>query len=353
MPATVEKKNVPANAMRFDAGRVQFADGEVVGQTNSAPIKMLGRSAEPINHWYWGKIIHDMAGFRTDHDKVPIDWSHDSTWEEGIGYLDNFTADKKGLNVEGMLVSIEPDDRAAKIMKKSAAGVPYQASIFFRPERLEQVPEGFSAEVNGYTVEGPAIIVREWALRGMAVCLYGADHRTNSQFSDGDEVAVEIFSMESEMTKSKSSETKSETKLTDDPANPETKLTDINPPVVVPTQQSEAPTIDDARTELKKFVAKFGAENGAKYFADNVSFADAMELHVGELQKQLTAKDAEIEAVNTKLKSIDRGESTPAKFNDGDKPEADKKANDKFAHLGDGLSRFAASLKLPGQPSNN
>ena len=92
-------KNVPANALRFDAGMFEF--GESAEGSTKAPIKMLGRSAEPINHWYWGKIIHDMAGFSTDHPTVPIDWSHDATWEEGIGYLSKFKADNKGLHVEG------------------------------------------------------------------------------------------------------------------------------------------------------------------------------------------------------------------------------------------------------------
>lgn len=339
--------------MRFDAGRVQFAEGE--SDTNKAPIKMLGRSAEPIYHWYWGKIVHDMSGFSTDHPTVPIDWCHDGTWEEGIGYLNSFTADENGLQVEGELISVDPKDRAATIIKKSAAGVPYQASIFFRAERLERVPEGFSAEVNGYKLEGPAIIVREWALRGMAVCLYGADHRTTSQFSDaGDaEVAVEIFSLESAMTKKAKSDPKPDpSKLAGDVSQetPPAQLSESPAPVapVVPNQLTESP-----RDELKKYVAQFGAENGAKWFGDGLTFGDAMVEHAKSLKDQLSAKDQEIEGLKTKLASIDRGELTPVGFNDADKPGISQDKNDKFAHLGEGLSRFANSIKLPGAPSNN
>lgn len=343
-PTNSTRKNVPANALRLEAGVFEF--GNASEGSSSAPIKMLGRSAEPINHWYWGKIIHDMAGFSTDHPTVPIDWSHDATWEEGIGYLSKFKADNKGLFVEGQLVSIEPNDRAAKLMKKAAAGVPYQASIFFRADRLEQVPEGFSAKVNGFTVEGPAIIVRQWALRGMAICLYGADHRTQSQFSDGDEVAVEIFSLEPPMSKD------APAKLTDKPADDvkaETKLTDVSQETKPETKPETKLADSDPRAELKKFVAAFGAQNGAEWFSDGVSFADAQGKHVEVLAAQLTSKQAELDAMAKKLSSIDRGEKSPLTFNDGDKPEADKKTNDKFAQLGTNLSKFAGSIKLPAR----
>jgi hypothetical protein len=36
------------------------------------------------------------------------------------------------------------------------------------------------APVNGYQFEGPGIIVREWPLRGVAICPYGADANTES-----------------------------------------------------------------------------------------------------------------------------------------------------------------------------
>ena len=353
-----ESKTVPARAMTFDAGVFEFGDADDKG--TSAPIKMVGRSAQPINHWYWGKIVHDMSGFSTDHEKVPIDWSHDSYTDEGIGYLDKFTADpKKGLLVEGRLVSIEDGDRASKLMKKASAGVPYQASIFFRAEKLEQVPEGFTTTVNGFTLEGPAIIVRQWALRGMAVCLYGADHRTQSKFSDGDQVAVELFTLEPEMSKGKSTETPAAdpAKLNDTkpetPAADPAKLTDTKPetPAADPAKLTDTKPADSSRDELKKFVAAFGAEHGANWFADGVSFADAQAKHIEVLANQLKAKDEEISKLSDKIKSVDRGERSPVGFTDAEQPGTDPAKNSKFAHLGSNLSKFADAVKLPSAPA--
>jgi len=329
---TPDATSVPAQAMQFDCGaELKFA-GTTEGDTTTAPISMLGRSAEPINHWYWGAIVHDMAGFSTDHAKVPIDWCHDD--EVVLGYLDKFTANNKGLNVSGRLISFNADDRAAKLMRESAAGIPYQASIFFRADRLEYVPEGFSTSVNGYQLAGPAVIVREWGLRGMAVCLYGADHRTQSKFSDGDQIPVTIFSSETSMSKGKSTPPATATsenpnQLTGKPAETATEptaTTQLTSTATETTQLTQSETKPaDARAELKRFVDAFGAELGANCFAEGLSFADAQTKFVGQLQEKLAAKDKQIDELQTKLKSIDRGSDNPLSFSSSDSRDEDKK----------------------------
>lgn len=40
--------------------------------------------------------------------------------------------------------------------------------------------DGEIAPVNGYDFEGPGVIIREWPLRGVAICPYGADANTES-----------------------------------------------------------------------------------------------------------------------------------------------------------------------------
>ncbi len=308
-----ETKSVPKQAMQFECGAMRLAASKAGDGFTEAPINMLGRSAEPIDHWYWGTIVHDMAGFSADQERVPIDWRHDD--EEALGYIEKFRADKRGLRLSGKLISFKPDDRADRLMKESDAGIPYQASIFFRTERLEYVPDGFTTEVNGYQLSGPAIIVREWGLRGMAVCLYGADHRTQSKFTDGDNVPVEIFSSESIMAKTKTEPTQNQ--LT------ETSGTSTVPPTTSPVQLTEAPVVDP-RTQfaetLKRFVEKFGSENGSKWAAEGLSYEAALDRHCEALNQQLSAKNGDIDALNKKLSSIDRGEPKAPEFGDGDAP---------------------------------
>ncbi|GAA4465410.1 hypothetical protein GCM10023156_53140 [Novipirellula rosea] len=82
----------------------------------------------------------------------------------------------------------------------------------------------------------------------------------------------------------------------------------------VATEKSEptvAPTREDFAAELNKFNAKFGAENGSKWFTEGKSFAEALELHCEALSADLTAeKEARTEA-EEKLSSLQLGETEP------------------------------------------
>lgn len=146
-------------------------------------------------HEEWGAIYHDFEGMTLDGDRVPLDYCHNEA--EVLGFAGEFPVDEEGLHIDGVLVPFG-QDRAAEVIAKGQAGVPYQLSIDFRGDDLvaEEVPEGATAEVNGATVEGPALIFREWPLRGVAVCPYGKDRNTSTQFSDqdGDVCSVRILS---------------------------------------------------------------------------------------------------------------------------------------------------------------
>jgi hypothetical protein len=355
MPATLEPKTkftpdttaVPTEVMQFDCkAPTIFASEKQDDGATFAPISMLGRSAEPINHWYWGDIVHDMDGFSADGERVPIDWCHDDN--VALGFLDKFEADENGLRLSGNLISFEPNDRAAKLMRESAAGIPYQASIFFRADRLEYVPEGMSTEVNGFMQDGPAVIVREWGLRGMAVCMYGADHRTQSKFSNGDQIPISLFTPELKMPKKKNeSESAVEqfAEVTEAPAEVAAEAPAVETPVEaleqIPTAQS------DTRAELKRYIEKFGTEHGANWFAEGLNFEDAQTQFNALLKEKLAAKDKEIEELQTKLKSIDRGSDKPLSFSSPDSPQNEQPQSSEFQYLGSNLAKFASSLKLP------
>lgn len=174
-------KQVPKQALHVPAGRaiVQFAAG---GSPNELAITMFARSPEAIDHWYWGRLAHDMTGMRLRKDRIPLDWCHD--YETAVGFAERFEAsEQRGLTVWGKLVSIG-NDKAADVIARLQAGIPMEASIDFEgPMRLEEVGQGMTALCNGRTIEGPATIVREWRLNAVAVCPFGADPATRTQFS--------------------------------------------------------------------------------------------------------------------------------------------------------------------------
>lgn len=328
---STKQKTVPRAALRFRVP-VQFAkakekaaDAEEAG--GETPITMLARSAEPISHWYWGKIAHDMQGMQLRKETLPLDYCHDPG--QIVGYADKFTADDDGLTVAGKLVSVFAGDRVDEITRKAAKGIPYEASIdFYGPMRLEEVHEGFSAQCNGKQIDGPALIVREWTLNAVAVCPLGADPNTRSQFAAGepDQINVTLFSEHDPMAeKPASTET---TKLSEPPA-----------PQADPRAEFKA--------TLAKFTAKFGAANGALWAAEGKTYEEALELHAdaqaAQLKAATDAKDKEIDELKTKLAAVPQGEREPVSFNDEKKPSP---GTAKPGETG-GLTAFAKSIKLP------
>lgn len=176
-----ESKNfdeIPAAACTLVVGHFELGDNGETSKTS--PFKMVARSGQPIEHWFWGNVVHDLAGMHMHKSRIPIDYVHDA--KEIIGYLNHFDADSGDLVASGALVPFKDSDRATEIIHKSKLGVPYEASINFGGDgiKVEDVPEGAVAQVNGYQFEGPGVIVREWPLRGVAVCPYGADMNTES-----------------------------------------------------------------------------------------------------------------------------------------------------------------------------
>lgn len=190
-------KQVPLSACLFKVG--EFTIGKLAsskGANRTVPVSLRGRSGQPIDHWFWGRVVHDMAGFKAAAKTIPLDYCHNDS--EILGFLDTFHATSAGLDCGGHLVILRDDDRASEVLQKSEAGVPYQASIYFDSDTavVEQVPEGQSAKVNGYQLKGPAIIIRQWMLRGMAVCPYGYDHRTETRFTTTRTATVRLLTAE-------------------------------------------------------------------------------------------------------------------------------------------------------------
>jgi len=169
---------IPIEACRLAGGAVKFAAANAAGNT---PIEMLARSPDPVDHWYWGRIVHDMAGMKLHKSVLTCDYEH---WDP-IGYLDKFNAGNDGLTVKGELVPTNvAGDPTTRILQLARGGVPFEASIYFDEEEivLEYVPEGYQTSVNGTTFQGPGVVAREWWLRGVAVCSYGYDKNTESKF---------------------------------------------------------------------------------------------------------------------------------------------------------------------------
>ena len=294
-------KKVPVEACRF---AVPLAFDNVTDEMTTVPVEIKARDGGIVDHWWWGRTIHDMEGMERHKDHLTIDYCHDS--DEVLGYMDSFDTSDGSLYTKGELILMDrPNDRATEIVRKSKAGVQYEASIDFDgPLRIEEVGSGVEVEVNGQTFVGPVTIFRQWSLRGVAICPHGYDRHTETKFRKGDRV------------------------------------------VAVETTNNQSESGTDTKAELQKFVNAFGKEKGTDWFLDGTTFDSAKEkfsaeivterdglvLKVTELTNErdqfkadlekitsehteLTAKFKELEVKNTeltaKVNAFDRGEETP------------------------------------------
>ncbi len=172
--------DIPQDALRF---RCELQLGEPAEDAELIPIEILARTGNEIEHWYWGRVVHDLAGVKPAKDQIPLDYCHSD--DELLGFADRLEVTDRGLVAKGQLVPFGNTDRASEISHKARRGVPYEASIDFRGGglQLEEIAADQSTEVNGRTFVGPGVVIRSWPLRAIAICPYGADPGTGTQLN--------------------------------------------------------------------------------------------------------------------------------------------------------------------------
>jgi hypothetical protein len=294
-------KSAPAEAFIFES-ECQFAEPSQRSDKGlrKMPITVLARTGKPVYHWYFDWIVHDMEGM-VSKDRIAFDYRHDP--DEPIGYADKITA-TTDLQLSGELLSRSSDDEAAKIMDLGPAGVPYEASIHFHPSsmELEFLPTGMSTVVNGETIVGPMTIVRKWELLRCAICLTGVDSGSQTSFEGKSASATQFeLTWRNGMTKDNSKGTEGDAgKQSADTVSKETGAD-----TTALRSQFEA----EMKTQLQRYITKFGAEDGAKYFTEGVQWEAALEAHCAKLEAATKAAIAETEATKTKLSQMNLGES--------------------------------------------
>jgi hypothetical protein len=348
-------KQVPVAALKFAADLEMGEHGE---GAKTVPIKVKARGAQSVDHWYFGRMVHDMAGLALSKPRLAIDYCHRE--DEVMGYANKFETEG-GLVALGALTPFEEKDRASEVIFKSQQGVPYEASIFFDPAELvlEYVPQGMAVPVNGLTFEGPGVVARKWTLRGLAVCPYGQDKNTAVEFGAGKhptEVAVRY--------------TETPAAEAPPPAAP------VATPEVKPVAENEDASVDDPKPEATAeepavppnseqvnaaaaaspdaqpnqsgtaFLAAFGDQGGV-WFAQGKSFGECQTLFQQQLVADRERLTKENEQLRTQLSAL-RGEREPVSFGgEADLAPAIEPTAKQKAALGGGLARFAATIALP------
>jgi hypothetical protein len=329
--------HIPSAACTLVVGEFEFGDNGQGAKT--APVRLVARSGKPIEHWFWGRIVHDLSGMHVHKSRIPIDYVHDS--KEVVGYLNRFDVESGDLITSGALVPFKDSDRATEILHKFRAGVPYEASINFGGDgiKIEEVPEGFVSQVNGFAFDGPGVIVREWPLRGVAICPYGADMHTESAALSGAKQYAATVTRSPETATKETAMKKSDSVEVAAPAEApvvaeelkigapvEAKPAEVAPvapaveavqhegeqaaqaPVVpVPEVQAEQPKPELSRTEFLQIVDEFGADIAAQIVKDNGNYVAALKLAYTKRGEKI----AELERQCSEMKATRAGSPVP------------------------------------------
>jgi hypothetical protein len=361
-----ETRQIPLAALRFAADLEMGDNGE---GAKTVPIKVKARGAQAVDHWFFGRMVHDLAGMSLSKPRLAIDYCHRE--DEVMGFANKFETEG-GLVASGALTPFQEKDRASEVIFKSQQGVPYEASIFFDPAELvlEEVPQGMSVPVNGLQFAGPGVVARQWTLRGLAVCPYGQDKNTAVEFSAGQqptEVAVRYTQTEQppaveaapvavdpakdndaaqeEAKEAVDPQAQEPAKKPDEKSEQEQVTTPAEgqpTPAAAPVEAAALSAIQDGPA----FLAAFGDQGGV-WFAQGKSFAQCQVLFQQQIQADRERLAKENEQLRTQLSAI-RGEREPVSFGgDADIAAMNEPTAKQKAALGSGLARFAANITLP------
>lgn len=301
------------------------------------PVSLLARSPDPINHWYWGKIVHNLAGMKTNGKKVALDWQHYSDAICGDGECE-VTAD--GLMLKGEVVSFREGDYGDQICNYLVAGIPLEASIQFDMEqgfKLSYLKKDESAKVNGREIVGSCAVADEWLLRRVAICPSGYDPNTRTQALSAERNNTALVAI---------SVSRQETSPPPSPSSLSTE--DTMPTEQTPAQAAAAtpaPTLPAAGqlsiVELKRFTDRFGFENGSKWALEGLSYEAALDRHALALETARTEAAAALAQKDQTIAAMSLGHKDPATHTASDAPA--KPATPAVAL--DGVGTFAASLE--------
>lgn len=121
-----------------------------------------------------------------------------------------------------------------------------------------------------------------------------------------------------------------------------------DPPAASAAPAAEAPAPPpspaELRAELSRYVAAFGAEQGAAWWTEGLAWAEALGRHNAALQGVIDQREAELTRLRAAAAGFDRGEPAPVSLSDDSAPS--DAALDRYAHLGPRLARVAAGIKF-------
>lgn len=155
----------------------EAGSGSVAPAAAGAPrtFKMKAYTGATIDRWY-GRMTIDLAGMDIGAQKKPILLEHDT--EKRIGFSSKVEKSANALTIEGAMLD---NEHANGVARDCAQGFPFQASMGFSIDAVEQLKDGVEKLVNGRTVRGPGYVATKTKLLESSFCTLGADGNTSAE----------------------------------------------------------------------------------------------------------------------------------------------------------------------------
>ena len=164
---------------------------EVPEKDGDKPVKCEGvaYSGGSFRQW-WSALpcYMDLAGMKLA-DQVCLMYDHNYDPECRLGVI-NVNNDGKKLTIDG---EFDAENELAKSIIRAGKKFNWQLSIGAENSKVERIPENHTETLNGNTVSGPALIVRESILREVSIVAIGADAKTSMEIKASLMAPIEQF----------------------------------------------------------------------------------------------------------------------------------------------------------------
>lgn len=167
--------------------------------------KMTAYTGTAVDTWA-GKVILDLAGAQLGAKRKPILRDHDRG--QIVGYSDDVSIED-GRVIMGGHVS-QRTEAGKEVAGLSDEGFPWQASVGFKVERVEEIKQGDAKKVNGQDFVGPGYVITKWKLQESSFVPFGADPQTSGTVlgaHKGTDLAVVEVELQESTTMSKETKT--------------------------------------------------------------------------------------------------------------------------------------------------
>ena len=187
-----EKQGMETETVKVPMGALHFMDhdclAKATGDGDKAKMDMVVYSGGIMpNHWYWGNLAIDLDGIKLPKPKYPVLENHDTSKKIGFSGKPTIDGQVRVNNVEFV-----DTPESEEFVRLSKDGFPYQSSMYIPPLKLERIPEGEKAKVNGHILKGPGTIFRESIFKEASVCVFGFDSNTKATAFGTEEIELTV-----------------------------------------------------------------------------------------------------------------------------------------------------------------